>query len=96
MKIADFRVSGIFEPNATIAIEQVSSEISLNITDFSHRFEATLEQGLVRLPKTYYDIDSQVLDKGKKLREIKASYGKALNGKISVTGKKGVVLLKEI
>lgn len=96
MKIADFRVSGILEPNASIAIEQVSSEISLNITDFSHRFDATLEQGLVRLPKTYHDIDSQILDKSKKLREIKASYGKALNGKISVTGKKGVVLLKEL
>lgn len=96
MKIADFRVSGILEPNANIAIEQVSSEISLNITDFSHRFDATLEQGLVRLPKTYYDIDSQVLDKSKKLREIKASYGKTLNGKISVTGKKGVLLLNEL
>ena len=96
MKIADFRVSGILDPNADIIIEQISSEISLNVTDFSHRFDATLEQGVVRLPKSYVDIDSKMLDKSKKLREIKASYGKELTGNISVTGKKGVVLLKEL
>ena len=96
MKIADFRVSGILDPKADIAIEQESSEVSLNITDFSHRFDATLEQGLVRMPKSYKDIDSKMLDNGKKLREIKASYGKGLQGNISVTGKKGLVLLKEL
>lgn len=96
MKIADFRVSGILEPTADIAIEQISSEISLNISNFSHRFDATLEQGLVRLPKAYDDIDSKMLDTSKKLREIKASYGNELKGKISITGKKGVVLLKEL
>lgn len=96
MKIADFRVSGILDPNADIAIEQESSEISLNVTDFSHRFEATLEQGLVRLPKSYKNIDSKMLDKGKKLREIKATYGKDRQGKISVTGKKGVILINEL
>lgn len=96
MKIADFRVSHILDPNASIAIEQESSEISLNISNFSHRFEATLEQGLVRLPKSFKDIDSKMLDNGKKLREIKATYGKSKEGKISITGKKGVVLLKEL
>jgi hypothetical protein len=96
MKIADFRVSHILDPNASIAIEQESSEISLNINNFSHRFEATLEQGLVRLPKSFKDIDSKMLDNGKKLREIKATYGKSKDGKISITGKKGVVLLKEL
>ena len=96
MKIADFRVLGILDPTADIAIEQESSEISLNITDFSHRFDATVEQGLVRLPKSYEDIDSKMLDKGKKLREIHATYGKDIQGKISITGKKGVVLLKEL
>lgn len=96
MKIADFRVTEITGDDAEIAIAQESSEVYLNITGFSHGFEATLEQGLVRLPKSYENIDSKMLDKGKKLREITASYGKSLQGKVSITGKKGVVLLKEL
>lgn len=95
MRVADFRVSQILDPNAEITIEQESSEVNLNVTGFSHRFDATVEEGLVRLPKSYENIESKMLDKGKKLREIKASYGESKAGSISVTGKKGVVLLKE-
>jgi len=50
----------------------------------------------VRLPKSFHDVDSEMLDKGKKLREINAVYGKKVQGRISITGKKGVVLLKEL
>jgi len=96
MRVADFRVSEILDPKVDIAIEQESSEVNLNITNFSHRFEATLEEGLVRMPKSFENIDSQMLDKGKKLREIKATYGNDQQGSISITGKKGVVLLKEL
>lgn len=95
MKLADFRIANILDPKATIAIDQESSEVSLSVGDFSHRFEATLEEGLVRLPKSFENIDSEMLDKGKKLRKIKASYGKNPEGSISITGRKGVVLLKE-
>ncbi len=96
MRVADFRVSKILNPEADIAIEQESSEISINITDFPHRFGATLEEGLVRLPKTFENVDSKMLDEGKRMREIKATYGKNPRGKISLTGKKGAILLKEM
>ena len=96
LKISDFRVSDILDPKADIAIEQESSEISLNITRFPHRFEAILEEGLVRLPKSFDNVNSKLLDKGKKLREIHARYGKDPQGKISIAGRKGVVLLKEL
>ncbi|MDB4293182.1 hypothetical protein N9954_07200 [Maribacter sp.] len=95
LRVADFRVAEISQPNTDITIEQESSEISINVSNFSHQFDATLEQGLVRLPKSFENIDSKMLDKGKKLREIKATYGKGTQGRISITGKKGVVLLKE-
>ena len=95
MKIADFRVSRIIGPESDIAIEQESSDINLNISDFSHQFKATLEEGLVRLPKSYKNIDTKMLDKGKKIRRITASYGKSQQGKITIIGTKGVVLLKE-
>ena len=96
LKVSDFTVDHIQTPNANIAIEQESSEVSLNISGFPHEFNAVLEEGLVRLPKTFHDVDSKMLDKGKKLREIKATYGKKPQGHISITGKKGVVLLKEL
>ncbi|CAM4416311.1 DUF4097 family beta strand repeat-containing protein [Zobellia nedashkovskayae] len=96
LKVSDFTVDYIQTPRANITIEQESSEVSLNITDFPHEFNAVLEEGLVRLPKTFHDVDSEMLDKGKKLREIKAMYGKNAQGHISITGKKGVILLKEL
>lgn len=96
LRITDFRVAEIASANANISIKQESSEISLNITGFSHQFTATLEQGLVRLPKSFENVDSKMLDKSKKLREIKASYRKDAHGRISISGKKGVVLLKEL
>jgi hypothetical protein len=37
-----------------------------------------------------------VLDKSEKIRIIKASYGKDTQGNISITGRKGAVLLKEL
>jgi len=95
LRIADFRVNKITNTKASIAIEQESSEVNINITNFSHQFNATLEQGLVRLPKSFENIDSKMLDKGKKLRVITASYGNNAQGRISIQGKKGVVLLKE-
>lgn len=96
LRVAEFRVAEITNANADIAIAQESSEISLNVSNFSHRFDATIEQGLVRLPKSFENIDSKMLDKGKKLREITATYGNDAQGRISIKGKKGVVLLKEL
>lgn len=96
LRIADFRVAEIVNPTVEITIEQESSEISLNVTNFSHQFDATLEQGLVRMPKSFENIESKMLDKGKKLRKINATYGKNTQGRISIIGKKGVVLLKEL
>lgn len=96
LKVSDFTVDQIQTPRANITIEQESSEVSLNITDFPHEFNAVLEEGLVRLPKSFHDVDSEMLDKGKKLRKINAIYGKKVQGRISITGKKGVVLLKEL
>ena len=96
MKIADFKVSNINSADAKINIHQESSEIVLNIHDFSFQFEATLEEGLLRLPKSFQDVETKMLETGKRMREIKASYGKDKAGTISFTGEKGVILLKDI
>jgi len=95
LKIADFRVFEIIDPAAEIAIEQESSDIGLTVSNFSHQFNAKLEQGLVRLPKSFENVNSNILDKGRKLREIEATYGKDKKGNITIIGIKGIVTLRE-
>ena len=95
MKITDFKVMQILNSDVDISIVQESSDISLNISKFPHKFNATLEEGLLRLPKTFKNVNSTVLDKGKKVREITADYGNKPLGSISIKGLKGVVLLRE-
>ncbi|RAJ15870.1 hypothetical protein [Arenibacter echinorum] len=96
MKIAEFKVLTIHSTDAKINIHQQSSEIVLNVQDFSFRFNATLEEGLLRLPKTFENVETQMIDKGKRIRDIKATYGNSKQGSISITGEKGVILLKDL
>ncbi|MEM8509657.1 MAG: hypothetical protein AAF717_17630 [Bacteroidota bacterium] len=95
MKIADFNLEQIIAPETEIVIEQESSDISIQVTNFSHRFQATLEQGVVRLPKSFENVNSEMLDKSRKLRKIDASYGKDTKGAIRINGLKGIVTLRE-
>lgn len=94
-KIADFRVTQFIESESKISIEQESSEITLYVSGFSHRFSATLEQGVVRLPKSFENVNSTMLDKGKRLREIEATYGRDQKGLVSINGIKGIVTINE-
>ncbi len=96
MKLSDFKVHHIQNEDAQLIINQESSEISLNIIGLSFDFDAVLEEGLLRLPKSFDNVASEMIDKGKRIRKINASYGTSRSGKISVKGKKGVVLLKEV
>ncbi len=96
MKLVDFRVSKIIERDASITIQQESSDVSLNISDLAFKFEAVLEQGLLRLPKTFTNMKTKVIDKTDKIREINATYGNDPSGKISFTGRKGVIVLREL
>ncbi|MEM8847618.1 MAG: hypothetical protein AAGD17_11000 [Bacteroidota bacterium] len=94
-KIADFRVTQFIESESKISIEQESSEITLHVSGFSHKFSATLEQGVVRLPKSFENVNSTMLDKGRRLREIEATYGNDQKGLISINGIKGIVTINE-
>ena len=95
MSVAELRVEKINQPDAMVDINQESSDIHINITGLSFKFNATLEQGLLRLPKTFSNINSKMLDKSERLREIKASYGSPKEGIFSFIGKKGVIVLNE-
>ncbi len=95
MKISDFTVNKIQKEDASIVLKQEDSEIKLNISGISFTFDALLEEGLIRIPKTFQDIHTMVVDRVRKIREIEATYGKKRNGRISIQGSKGVIILKE-
>lgn len=95
MRVSDFRVSKIVQPGAVVTINQESSDINLNISNLAFKLSATLEQGLLRLPKAFTNIDTKMLDKSKRIREINATYGKSGHGMFTLTGKKGIITLIE-
>lgn len=95
MKVVDFRVAKLIDTNANVTINQESSDISINVSGTSFKFDATLEQGVLRLPKSFYNINNNVINKGKRIRNIKASYGETNLGNFSFTGIKGIIALKE-
>ncbi len=95
MKVTDFKVSNVDKPEAYIHIEQQSSDVNINITGLSFKFKATLEQGVLRIPKSFQNIKTFMIDKEKKLREIGATYGENKFGKFSIIGKKGNIVLIE-
>ncbi|RXP64541.1 hypothetical protein EC396_00770 [Lutibacter sp. HS1-25] len=93
MKITDFKVSNINKPEAFVHIDQESSDININITGLAFKFKANLEQGVLRIPKSFQNIKTVMINNDLKLREINATYGKKPTGKFSITGKKGTILL---
>jgi len=94
-KVTDFKVSRFLKPDPVVFINQESSDISLNISGTSFVFDAVLEEGLLRIPKTFENINSKIVNDVKKIREIEATYGKKMMGRVSLIGNKGVVVLKE-
>ena len=86
-----------FDTKAPIVnINHESSEIYINISETNFNFNAKLEQGVLRIPQTMQNIDSEVLDKKNKIRHIKATYGNSKKGTFVFTGLKGIIILKEL
>lgn len=95
MKITDFSIIHIKNPNAHINIDQESSDIDINISGTQFKFKANLTEGVLKIPKTFKNIETKMIDKGKRLREINASFGKNPTGKMSVSGYRGTIILKD-
>jgi hypothetical protein len=79
-----------------ININQKESEVYINISETNFSFKAKLEQGVLRIPKTMDNIESEVIHRKEKIRSISASYGAEKEGSIICTGYKGVIILKQL
>lgn len=95
MDVSELRVSKMSNIAPIVEINQESSEVHIDINNLSFSFKAKLEEGLLRLPKSFSNIKSNVIDEGKRIREITGKYGKPAEGTFTFTGKKGAIVLEE-
>ncbi len=95
MDVSELRVSKITNTAPIVKINQESSEVHIGITNLSFSFKANLEEGLLRLPKSFSNIKSSVINEGKRIREITGKYGKPTTGTFTFTGRKGAIILEE-
>ncbi|MEO9512077.1 MAG: hypothetical protein ABJN84_02085 [Flavobacteriaceae bacterium] len=95
LRIAEVEIHHFLDPNPEIDIVQESSDINMNISGLAFDFKATLEQGLLRVPKSFANIKTNVTNAGKKIRDISASYGSGEHGDFSLNGIKGVIVLTD-
>ncbi|MGX1931288.1 hypothetical protein [Flagellimonas sp. 2504JD4-2] len=95
LRIAEVDIHKILKQDADIDIVQESSEVNLNISGLSFDFRATLEQGLLRVPKTFANVKTTMTNAGRKIREITASYGSGPKGDFAINGIKGVIIISD-
>ncbi|MEW7279248.1 hypothetical protein ABW636_11700 [Aquimarina sp. 2201CG1-2-11] len=96
LEVADMWVSNINNKAPSIIIDQESSELNINVHGLTIDFTASLEQGLLRIPKSFTNIKTNIIDKRKRIRNISATYGQhSTSGKFQIIGKKGIIVLKE-
>ncbi|MEZ4810239.1 MAG: hypothetical protein R2819_07750 [Allomuricauda sp.] len=95
LRIAEVDIHRVVKSDADINIVQESSEINLDVSGLSFDFKATLEQGLLRVPKTFSNIKTHVTNAGSKIRDITATYGAGARGNFSINGIKGVIVITD-
>lgn len=96
LESAEIRVLKHVTNSPDININQKNSEVYINISETDFAFKAKLEQGILRIPKTMNNIESEIIDRKDKIRSVSASYGTESSGTITCTGFKGVIILKEL
>lgn len=96
LNLAELRVLKLSTAYPKLTVEQRASEVYINISDTNFKFDANLEQGVLRIPKSLQNINSEVIDKKRKIRNISASYNDGGDGRVSFKGFKGVIILKEL
>ena len=96
LNLAELRILKFSTAYPNIIVDQRSSEVYINISETNFKFNAQLEQGVLRIPKSLNDINSKVINEKEKIRHITASYKKGGNGTLDFKGIKGVIILKEL
>jgi hypothetical protein len=96
LNFGELRILKHLQNAPDLTISQKEAEVYINISETNFAFQAKLEQGVLRIPKTMENIDSEIIDRKDKIRRISASYGAENAGTITCIGYKGVIILKEL
>lgn len=96
LNLAELRLLKFKTAYPKINVSQRSSEVYVNISGTNFRFDAQLEQGVLRMPKSLNNINSEVIDEKEKIRNISATYKNEGIGSLDFKGIKGVIILKEL
>lgn len=96
LNYGELRILKHLQNAPNLNINHKESEVYINISETNFEFNAELEQGVLRIPKTMNNIESEIIDKKDKIRRVSASYGAENAGTITCTGFKGVIILKEL
>jgi len=96
LNLAELRLLKLNTENPKLTINQRSSEVYINISETNFKFDAQLEQGVLRIPKSFSNINSEVISEKDKIRHIKASYKNVGSGSLTFKGIKGIIILKEL
>ena len=96
LNLAELKIVQFSSSTPSVRIDQQNSEVYLNISNTSFKFDANLEQGVLRIPKTMKNITSELVDTKRKIRSINATYGEGDGLIFSFSGVKGQIILKEL
>ena len=94
LRLTDLTIKNIISDSAIITIDQTNSEVEISVGKNAMELHATLEDGMLNVPKSDSDLETNIIDKKDNKRTITGALGVAPKGKITIIGKKGVVVIK--
>ncbi len=94
--VTDLRVSKLKNTAPNVFVQQQNSEVDINIAGTAFDMYVEMEGGIFRIPESMAGVESKVMDEKSNYRKVSARYGAVKNGKITLEGKKGFVILREL
>ena len=94
LRLTDLTIKSIVNKNATITIDQSNSEVDINLNGQSMNLDATLQDGLLNVPEAESSLETTTLLEKDAKRIIKGNIGPDPQGKITISGKKGVIIIR--
>jgi hypothetical protein len=95
LHFSDLLVEKISSKRPELLIDQSSADIDLNIAGTSIEIDAKMEEGQLIVPKSVKNLEKEWLIRDDNLRLITGTYGEGEHGTFKLSGKKGVIMLRE-
>ena len=96
LRVTDLRITEINNSNPNIYIDQQNSDVDITIHGAAFNLKANLEEGVLRLPESFKNIQSDIIDNKANKRIITGNFGpQETTGLFELRGKRGYVILRE-